>query len=64
MPKINKKGERIYGAGVGVKGSKEDPAKCVKEVQSKFGFFFYQCDRKRGHGKDGLYCWQHAKGTE
>lgn len=21
----------------------------------------YQCSRKRGHGRDGLYCKQHAK---
>lgn len=41
------------------KGIKEDFDRCVKTVAG--GGWVYQCSRKRGHGKDGLYCKQHAK---
>lgn len=44
----------------------EDPTRCVEEVfTNAFGgwsrFHAFQCSRKRGFGKDGLYCKQHAK---
>ena len=35
----------------------EDKARCIKEVFN--GYHHYQCQRKRGHGKDGLWCKQH-----
>ena len=43
------------------KGYAEDPRRCVADVPDDSGFHFYQCFRQRGSGKDGLYCWQHAK---
>lgn len=41
----------------------EDETKCVQSVRPKDAVFGYheQCKRKRGHGKDGLYCVQHAR---
>jgi hypothetical protein len=43
----------------------EDPTRCIETVYSGFGrwssFHPFQCSRKRGFGKDGLYCTQHAK---
>lgn len=43
-------------------GQREDPVRCIKEVWPQDGRSIpYQCLRKRGHGKDGLYCKQHAK---
>ena len=37
----------------------ENPKRCIKEVYGTW--LSYQCTRKRGYGKDGLYCKQHAK---
>lgn len=37
-----------------------DLKRCVERVTSD-SWNFYQCSRKRGFGKDGLYCKQHAK---
>ena len=56
-------GERRYGVWSGnPKGQPEDKTRCIVEVYSHHGFgAFYQCQRKRGHGKGGLYCKQHAK---
>ena len=45
-------------------GHLEDLTRCHEEVWPSDhggGWTSYQCSRKRGHGKDGLYCWQHAK---
>ena len=42
-------------------GIPEDETCCIKEVQDPTGWHFYQCQRKRGYGPDGLYCKQHAK---
>lgn len=42
-------------------GELEDVKKCVQEVSDSSGWHFYQCSRKRGFGKNGLYCKQHAK---
>ena len=43
------------------KGRKEDTKRCIQEVWPTDGWLPYQCQRKRGYGKDGLYCKQHAK---
>lgn len=40
-------------------GDSEDPARCVEEVFLLHGTP-YQCQRKRGYGKHGAYCQQHA----
>ena len=54
--------KRVYGAWAGnPKGSLENPARCIKEVWPRDGYIAHQCRRKRGYGKDGLYCKQHAK---
>jgi hypothetical protein len=54
--------QRIYDQWAGnPKGIPEDKSKCFESVSDGTGFHFYQCRRKRGHGKDGLYCKQHAK---
>lgn len=57
---------RIYGAWAGQpQGTKEDITRCIWEVWSRNGGWIpSQCDRKRGHGKDDLYCKQHAKKEE
>lgn len=57
-----KAGKRIYGAWAGnPQGREENSANCIEEVHEQGrGGMFYQCNRKRGHGKDGLYCKQHA----
>ena len=41
-------------------GWPEDKTRCIEEVQDPWGHS-YQCSWKRGKGKDGLYCGQHAK---
>lgn len=38
-----------------------DPLLCDHKVWSGWQFHHHQCARKRGHGKDGRFCWQHAK---
>ena len=38
---------------------KEDVTRCIEAVVD--GWHERQCYRKRGYGKDGLYCKQHAK---
>jgi hypothetical protein len=54
---------RRYGCWAGNSaGTKEDESRCIEEVwPSSGGWIPYQCQRKRGHGPDGLYCKQHAK---
>jgi len=53
--------KKIYGEWPGnPKGIIEDTTRCIKEVYGAF-MCTHQCRRKRGHGKDGLYCKQHAK---
>jgi len=39
----------------------EDLTRCIVMVPSSYGWGFHQCQRKRGHGEGGLFCWQHAK---
>ena len=58
------KGERRYGCWAGnPEGVAEDKARCIEQVYNGDygGIRFRQCFRTRGHGKDGLYCKQHAK---
>ena len=38
-----------------------DETRCVEAVSDGTGWHFKQCSRKRGYGKNGLYCKQHAK---
>lgn len=54
---------RRYGQWAGnERGMAEDPTRCAEEVADPPRYIlFHQCLRKRGHGKDGLYCKQHAK---
>lgn len=42
-------------------GVRENVTHCVEEVSDQDGRHAHQCMRKRGKGKDGLYCAQHAK---
>lgn len=43
-------------------GVPEDETRCVKSVPGAFGgMVSRQCARKRGYGRDGEYCKQHAK---
>ena len=54
--------QRTYDVWAGnPKGIPEDPARCIAPVRNWSGWHFYQCQKKRGHGTDGLYCKQHAK---
>jgi hypothetical protein len=51
-----------YGQwGGNPKGVKEDPKRCIVSVTKKNFYIDHQCDRPRGHGKDGAYCKQHSK---
>jgi hypothetical protein len=54
---------RFYGQWAGdKKGVPEDKTRCIQEIWPSSGSWVpYQCPRKRGYGKDGLYCKQHAK---
>ncbi len=54
---------RIYGQWAGnPKGWLEDLEHCIEAIIRDNNWWASQCSRKRGHGKDGLYCKQHAKG--
>lgn len=56
---------RRYGSRAGnPQGRLEDVTRCIIEVwpRGREGVTgAHQCYRKRGFGKDGLYCKQHAK---
>lgn len=58
-----KDGKRRYRCWAGSpNGSLEDPRNCICEVpDGGRSCLFRQCQRRRGHGLDGLYCKQHAK---
>lgn len=59
---INEQGLRIYSKDIWhPKGILEDTTRCIEVVSDEKGWNFYQCQRKRGYGTDGLYCKQHAK---
>jgi len=53
---------RIYDQWAGnPQGIAEDTTLCIEEVETFKGWHSFQCSRKRGKGRDGLYCGQHAK---
>ncbi len=46
----------------GIHNTPEDTTRCIKEIWNFSGPIDYrQCSRKRGYGKEGLYCKQHGK---
>jgi hypothetical protein len=56
-------GQRRYGCWAGLpNGVPEDKARCIEEVWRSEGnhSYHYQCQRKRGHGPEGLYCKTHT----
>lgn len=54
--------QRRYGQwGGNPKGDPENVTCCVATVTTDGRWIGQQCSRPRGHGKDGLYCKQHAK---
>jgi len=56
---------RRYGIWEGnPKGTKENLNNCIVEVMDGKLLIGYQCRRKRGWGKNGLFCKQHAKMIE
>ena len=57
---------RRYGCWAGMpRGVAEDVTRCIEEVTpAGRSIIQSQCGRKRGHGKDGLYCKQHARMQE
>lgn len=63
VPKPGADGLRRYNKWAGnPNGNKEDASRCVMSVtpNERGGFAHaHQCNRKRGHGPDGLYCKQH-----
>jgi hypothetical protein len=63
VPKPGKDGKRRYGKWAGrPDGELEHEAYCVAEVGGD-RMTRGQCSRYRGHGRDKLFCKQHAKGT-
>lgn len=62
FPKNHKYGQ--WGGNPG--GVKEDLTRCREEVWpgNGGGWIPYQCLRKRGHGKGGEFCKQHARKYE
>ena len=64
VPAKQSDGLRRYGKWAGQpEGVKEDTSRCVAQVRDDY-MNSYQCCRKRGHGIEGLFCKQHAKGAE
>lgn len=59
---MNEEKQRRYGDWRGNPGgSPEDITHCIEAIVRDNNWWTSQCSRKRGHGKDGLYCKQHAK---
>jgi hypothetical protein len=57
--------KKRYGCWAGnPKGFPEDPDRCIVEVWPRYTWVARQCRRKRGYGKNGLHCKQHAKRLE
>jgi len=49
--------ERLYGLFL---KAKENETRCIERIHGGGRWpSFHQCHRKRGHGKDGLYCKIH-----
>ena len=58
--------EKIRTYGYNLSCKKEDTTRCTASVceSGRYGSFHpYQCSRKRGFGKEGLYCKQHSLTT-
>lgn len=62
VPEPQEDGLRRYRTWAGSpKGTKEDVTRCVATVaDGGRSPLSHQCRRKRGHGKDGLFCKQHV----
>lgn len=61
MPTEDRDGVRYYGCWAGnPRGQREDETRCIMPAR-RIGWQLYQCSRKRGHGPNGEYCWQHAR---
>lgn len=58
--------KRIYGRWAGnPNGQPEDVTRCIQEIWGGDAWSRgSQCQRKRGHGPNGLYCKQHARMIE
>ena len=39
----------------------EDTTRCIVDVWKPGSWHGHQCSRKRGYGRKGLFCKQHAK---
>ena len=54
---------RRYGRWAGdPKGVLEDPENCIEAIYPPYeNLAGRQCSRKRGYGREGLYCRQHAE---
>lgn len=55
---------RLYGHGY--ERTPEDTTRCIAELTGRVGVALHlsprrQCERKRGHGRGGLYCTRHAR---
>jgi hypothetical protein len=61
VPTPKEDGFRYYAQwGGNPRGTREDVTRCVEQVHDGGrGMRLHQCNRKRGHGPDGLYCKQH-----
>lgn len=68
VPKPDADGVRWYNRWSGnPNGHREDTTRCIMSViPSERGgsWHAHQCNRKRGHGPDGLYCKQHDPAEE
>jgi len=52
---------RVYGRWAGdPRGKPEDTRRCIVEVMDNVSWLSHQCQRRRGHGTNGLFCKQHA----
>lgn len=52
-----------YGQWAGnERGHPEDVTRCRESVRGREAWIAHQCHRKRGHGPNGDFCKQHAKG--
>lgn len=60
-----REGVRLYGCWAGQPhGTAENPTRCIEEVLGNDRWEKgHQCNFKRGHGPDGLYCKLHAPET-
>jgi hypothetical protein len=54
--------KHAYGAWSGSRGFRYREGRCAFEVfPNKRGALHHQCERRNGHGLNGLWCRQHAK---